>query len=75
MGREEGGGFRMGNSVYLWLIPVDILQNQYNIVKLKNKRKKRKKNSLNENLHENSYFYCLIHILYNFFLVAMFLGI
>ena len=32
-GREEGGGFRMGNSVYLWQIHVDIWQNQYNIVK------------------------------------------
>ena len=43
MGREEGGGFRMGNSVYLGLIHVDIWQNQYNIVKLKNKIKKEKK--------------------------------
>ena len=35
-GREEGGGFRMGNTdipVYLWQIPVDVWQNQYNIVK------------------------------------------
>jgi len=31
--REEGGGFRMGNMC----IRVDIWQNQYNIVKLKNK--------------------------------------
>ena len=34
MGREEGGGFRMGTHVYLWQIHVDIWQNQYNIVKL-----------------------------------------
>ena len=43
MGREEGGGF--GTHVYLWQIHFDIWQNQYNIVKLKNKikLKKRKK--------------------------------
>ena len=34
MGREEGGGFRMGTHVYLWQIHFDIWQNQYNIVKL-----------------------------------------
>ena len=32
----EGGGFRMGTT---WRIHVDIWQNQYNIVKLKNKIK------------------------------------
>ena len=42
MGREEGGGRREDGSgwgirVYLWWIHVDIWQNQYNIVKLKNK--------------------------------------
>ena len=36
--REEGSGW--GTHVYLWRIHVDIWQNQYNIVKLKNKRKK-----------------------------------
>ena len=42
--REEGPGW--GTCVYLWRIHVDIWQNQYNIVKLKNKikKKKRKKN-------------------------------
>ena len=35
MGREEGGGFRMGNTCILWWIHFDIWQNQYNIVKLK----------------------------------------
>ena len=34
---EEGSGW--GTRVYLWRIHVDIWQNQYNIVKLKNKRK------------------------------------
>ena len=34
--REEGSGW--GTRVYLWQIHVDIWQNQYNIVKLKNKR-------------------------------------
>ena len=33
----------MGTRVYLWQIHVDIWQNQYNIVKLKNKKKLKKK--------------------------------
>ena len=39
---QEGGGRRVqdwGTHVYLWRIHVDIWQNQYNIVKLKNKIK------------------------------------
>jgi len=36
--RKEGSGW--GTCVYLWWIHVDIWQNQYNIVKLKNKIKK-----------------------------------
>ena len=36
--RKEGSGW--GTRVYLWWIHVDIWQNQYNIVKLKNKIKK-----------------------------------
>ena len=39
--REEGSGW--GTHVYLWRIHVDIQQNQYNIVKLKNKIKKKRK--------------------------------
>ena len=39
--REEGSGW--GTRVYLWRIHVDIWQNQYNIVKLKNKIIKKKK--------------------------------
>ena len=39
--REEGPGW--GTRVYLWQIHVDIWQNQYNIVKLKNKIKYIKK--------------------------------
>ena len=35
----EGGGSGWGARVYLWQIHVDIWQNQYNIVKLKNKNK------------------------------------
>ena len=47
MGREEDSG--CGTHVYLWRIHFDIWQNQYNIVKLKNKIKEinksfRKKN-------------------------------
>ena len=38
--REEGSG--RGTGVYLWQIHVDILQNQYNIVRLKNKIKLKK---------------------------------
>ena len=38
--REEGSGW--GTCVYLWWIHVDIWQNQYNILKLKNKIKKKK---------------------------------
>ena len=41
MGREEGSGW--GTHVYLWRIHFDIWQNQYNIVKLKNKMKKNEK--------------------------------
>ena len=37
--REEGSGW--GTGVYLWRIHVDIWQNQYNIVKLKKKKKKK----------------------------------
>ena len=39
--REEGSGW--GTRVYLWQIHVDIWQNKYNIVKLKNKIKKKEK--------------------------------
>ena len=39
--REEGLGW--GTCVYLWQIHVDIWQNQYNIVKLKNKIKEKRK--------------------------------
>ena len=49
--REEGPGW--GTHVYLWQIHFDIWQNQYNIVKLKNKikfnlknRKKKKRDLL-----------------------------
>ena len=33
MGREVGGGFRMGTHVHPWLIHVSVWQNHYNIVK------------------------------------------
>ena len=41
--KEEGSGW--GTRVYLWCIHVDIWQNQYNVVKLKNKIKLKKKSS------------------------------
>ena len=37
-GRKDGGS-GWGTCVYLWLIHVDVWQNQYNIVELKNKIK------------------------------------
>ena len=46
--REEGSGW--GTRVYLWRIHVDIRQNQYNIVKLKNKIKKKRKEKQSEAL-------------------------
>ena len=42
--REEGSGW--GTHVYLWWIHFDIWQNQYNIVKFKNKIKLKKKKEL-----------------------------
>ena len=45
--REEGSGW--GTRVYLWRIHVDIWQNQYNIVKLKNKIKKNTLSYLKKN--------------------------
>ena len=50
--REEGSGW--GTRVYLWQIHVDIWQNQYNIVKLKNKiklKKKKKKHEKNNKIN------------------------
>ena len=46
MGREEGSGW--GTHVYLWQIHFDVWQNQYNIVKFKNKIKKNTKNKKNK---------------------------
>ena len=45
MGREEGSGFRMGNTCIPVADSFDIWQNQYNIVKFKNKMKLKKKNT------------------------------
>ena len=33
MGREVGGGFKMGIHIYSWWIHVNVWQNTYNIVK------------------------------------------
>ena len=41
--REEGSGW--GTHVYLWRIHFDIWQNEYNIVKFKNKIQLKKKNT------------------------------
>ena len=45
MGREEGGGFRMGNTCIPVADSFRYLANQYNIVKFKNKIKLKKKKS------------------------------
>jgi len=53
--REEGSGW--GTRVHLWWIHVDIWQNQYNIVKLKNKTKKKMAQYLQiTNTHSLLYF-------------------
>ena len=44
--REEGSGW--GTRVCLWWIHFDIWQNQYNIVKFKNKIKKKKKKDIHD---------------------------
>ena len=49
--REEGSGW--GTHVYLWRIHFDVWQNQYNIVKLKNKIKLKKKNRKKEKEKKN----------------------
>ena len=46
--REEGSGW--GTHVYLWQIHFDIWQNQYNIVKFKNKIKLKKNNEVQDTL-------------------------
>ena len=58
--REEGSGW--GTRVYLWWIHVDIWQNQYSIVKLKNKRKYLKK-EIKENEKNQSLFSSLNYAL------------
>ena len=45
-GSEEGGGFGMGNTCIPVADSFDVWQNQYNIVKLKNKIKKKKNKAL-----------------------------
>ena len=51
--REEGSGW--GTQVYQWRIPFDIWQNQYNIVKFKNKIKKKPQHSKNKDHGIQSY--------------------
>ena len=49
--REEGSGW--GTRVYLWRIHVDTWQNQYNIVMLKNKIKKKMKSLMSGRICNN----------------------
>ena len=55
--REEGSGW--GTHVYLWRIYFDIWQNQYNIVKFKNKIKLKKKDTMEvyRGLVKNKHFF------------------
>ena len=70
--REEGSGW--GTCVYLWRIHVDIWQNQYNIVKLRNKKKIKKKSRKEKKIH--MIVFCFVFLLLNlfgFFLFVLFL--
>ena len=65
--REEGSGW--GTQVYLWRIHFDIWQNEYNIVKFKNKIKEKKKRSkgkilkiLMYNLRISNWIMCILGI-------------
>ena len=62
MGREEGGGIRMGTHEYLWWIHFDIWQNQYNIVKFKNKIKLKKIKEMSEYLKKKRYQVCIQYL-------------
>ena len=53
-GRREGGS-GWGTQVYLWRIHFNIWQNQYNIVKFKNKMKFKKKKKKQKNKENNSF--------------------
>ena len=48
-GGEEGSGW--GAHVYLWQIHFDVWQNQYNIVKFKNKIQLKKKKTISRSIH------------------------
>ena len=63
--REEGSGW--GTDVYLWRIHFDIWQNQYNIVKLKNKIKLKKRKQTNKKIQKKGLVnLCIDHLkLYN----------
>jgi len=52
--REEGSGW--GTHVYLWRIHFDIWQNQYNIVKFKNKIKLKKRVFSNTTVQKHQLF-------------------
>ena len=70
--REEGSGW--GTRVYLWWIHLDIWQNQYNIVKFKNKIKFKKNKKMKEKkmvicncpIYEIEKASCLLKFCYSF---------
>ena len=62
--REEGSGW--GTRVYLWWIHFDIWQNQYNIVKLKNKIKLNLKNCIFITFIDSQLCNCFMIILMGF---------
>ena len=58
--REEGSGW--GTHVYLWRIHFDIWQNQYNVVKFKNKIKFKNKKGKNKNTANDKNIWILVTI-------------
>ena len=50
MGREEGGGFRMGTQVYLWWIHFDNIVKFKNKIKLKKNKNKQKKSMIKKKI-------------------------
>ena len=57
--REEGSGW--GTHVYLWQIHFDIWQNQYNIVKFKNKIKENLKGEVTEQWIREAFFFLTVN--------------
>ena len=68
--REKGSGW--GTCVYLWRIHVDIWQNQYNIVKLKNKKSLKKRSGKKKKIHMIVFCFVLLLNLFVFLFCFVF---